>query len=214
MTDDDSVDSTFNILTDIAQADSRVKPHKNTHNNGAAITRNNSLARAEGNYIAFVDADDTWLPGKLQTQHDIMKKGKHKFTFTAYSIMDEAGNSLNRTVDTQQLHPISYSDMLRKKATIGCSTVMLDRTAFVDISMPPIRTGQDYALWLKLLKTGACAFPINTPLTKYRIHPNSISRNKLNKARRQWQIYRECEQLSIFTSIECFCFYAVRAVFR
>ncbi|WP_305838815.1 hypothetical protein [Photobacterium leiognathi] len=80
--------------------------------------------------------------------------------------------------------------------------------------MPLIRTGQDYGLWLKLLKTGKNAYKFNQVLTQYRILPNSISRNKIKKAKRQWQIYREIEKLPLLTSIECFCFYAYRAVFR
>ncbi|EKO3471167.1 hypothetical protein NTE06_004272 [Vibrio fluvialis] len=80
--------------------------------------------------------------------------------------------------------------------------------------MPLIRTGQDYALWLKLLKEDSFAYPLSKVLTRYRIMPNSISRNKIKKARRQWQIYREIEKLSLFISIECFIYYAYRAVFR
>ena len=60
-------------------------------------------------------------------------------------------------------------DILKKKATLGCSTVMLRRSAFEDIFMPEIRTGQDYALWLKLLKTGVNAHILNSVLTQYRI---------------------------------------------
>ena len=67
---------------------------------------------------------------------------------------------------------------------------MLRRSAFADISMPLLRTGQDYATWLKLLKTKN-AYPLLDVLTQYRILPNSISRNKFKKSKRQWQIYRK-----------------------
>lgn len=80
--------------------------------------------------------------------------------------------------------------------------------------MPLIRTGQDYALWLKLLRTGVSAYPINDVLTSYRVLPDSISRNKFRKAKRQWEIYREIEGLSLIYSLYCFYFYAYRAVFR
>jgi teichuronic acid biosynthesis glycosyltransferase TuaG len=104
--------------------------------------------------------------------------------------------------------------MLKKRATLGCSTVMLRKSGFEDISMPLIRTGQDYATWLKLLKTGNEAYLLNDVLTSYRIRPNSISRNKFKKAKRQWQIYRELEQLPMLKSLVCFCNYVWRAVFR
>ena len=109
---------------------------------------------------------------------------------------------------------ITYENMLRKKATLGCSTVMLRRASFRGLSMPSLRTGQDYATWLKLLRTATNAFPLTDVLTQYRILPNSISRNKIKKAKRQWQIYRQIEELSLIKSTECFIFYAWRAVFR
>lgn len=80
--------------------------------------------------------------------------------------------------------------------------------------MPNIRTGQDYAFWLKLLKQGSNARLFNSVLTEYRIMPNSISRNKLKKAKRQWEIYRSIEGLNLMKSLNCFVNYSVRAVFR
>jgi teichuronic acid biosynthesis glycosyltransferase TuaG len=51
-------------------------------------------------------------------------------------------------------------------------------------------------------------------LTHYRITPNSISRNKVKKALRQWEIYRKFEGLSVFKSLYYFVHYAYHAVFR
>ncbi|MDP2515318.1 hypothetical protein Q8W17_12160 [Photobacterium damselae subsp. piscicida] len=113
-----------------------------------------------------------------------------------------------------EVDPVSYEDMLRKKATLGCSTVMIDRELLGDIRMPVIKTTEDYALWLSILKTGVLAYPVNRVLTSYRILPNSLSRNKIKKAKTQWTVYREFENLTLPKAIECFCFYAYRAVFR
>lgn len=214
ITDDFSSDSTSKILEKISEKDSRIKIFKNIQNSGAAVSRNNSIKHATGDFIAFIDSDDLWLPEKLEKQVAFMEENNIDFSFTAYEIIDADGNPTGQKVDTHLTSPVTYEDMLRKKATLGCSTVMLRRSAFEDISMPLIRSGQDYALWLKLLKTGVKAYPMNEVLTQYRILPNSISRNKFKKAKRQWQIYREIEKLSLFKSIECFCYYAWRAVFR
>lgn len=213
ITDDYSEDNTLTILHEIALKDSRVKVYQNKVNSGAAVSRNNSLKHAQGNFIAFIDSDDLWKPEKLSKQIAFMG-GNIDFSFTAYELINEQGKSLNQTVDANQSGGFSYEDMLRKKATLGCSTVMLRRSAFADISMPLLRTGQDYATWLKLLKSGEKANLFNEVLTQYRIMPNSISRNKVKKAKRQWQIYREVEKLPLLKSLSCFCFYAWRAVFR
>ncbi|MBU3004211.1 glycosyltransferase family 2 protein [Paraglaciecola arctica] len=213
ITDDCSSDETLNILDKLVNDDPRIKVFSNTKNSGAAVSRNNSIKNAAGDFLAFIDSDDLWLPDKLEKQLTFM--GSHiAFSFTAYELIDENGTRLHKTVDSTQQGSFSYKDMLRKKATLGCSTVMLRKSSFNDISMPLIRTGQDYALWLKLLKTGEDAHVLNTILTQYRILPNSISRNKVKKAKRQWEIYREIERLGFFESSISFCFYATRAVFR
>lgn len=214
VTDDCSSDGTYEFLCSLSQKDPRVKIFKNKVNSGAAVSRNLSISQSTGEFIAFIDSDDLWLPSKLTTQVRFMNTNSVDFCFTAYSLIDANNDLLGKTVDTHLTGSISYEDLLRKKATLGCSTVMLRKSAFSDLNMPLIRTGQDYGLWLKLLKTGVPAYPLPSILTSYRILPNSISRNKFKKARRQWQIYREIEQLDLLTSIECFVFYALRAVFR
>ncbi|MGR5066503.1 glycosyltransferase family 2 protein [Photobacterium sp. DNB22_13_2] len=214
VTDDCSSDNTLDILHDIAANDDRVKIFKNAINSGAAVSRNLSISHAKGAYIAFIDSDDLWLPEKLVEQIRFMSDNNHSFTFTAYSIVDTSAQLTGQSVDAAQVGGFDYNDMLMKRATLGCSTVMLKKNDFADISMPLLRTGQDYALWLKLLKTGKKAYVLNTPMTYYRITPNSISRNKVKKAMRQWEIYRDIEKLGLIKAMICFTSYAYRAVFR
>lgn len=213
ITDDCSDDGTWFLIKELSTKDQRIKVFKNNHNSGAAVSRNNSLSHAKGEYIAFIDSDDLWLPTKLEEQVRFMSNNVD-FSFTAYELIDENDNRLKKSVDSSHSGEFTYKDMLRKRATMGCSTVMLRRNAFFDISMPLIRTGQDYALWLKLLKSGKNAYLLNSVLTQYRILPNSISRNKVKKSMRQWEIYRKLERLGLMDSLINFSFYAFRAVFR
>ena len=214
VTDDCSSDDTFEVLQKLSKSDSRIAIFKNNVNSGAAVSRNNSLQQARGKFIAFIDSDDLWVTEKLEKQVQFMELNNIDFAFTAYELMNDKGEKIGQKVDTHLNDFVTYEDMLKKKATLGCSTVMLRRGAFEDLSMPLLRTGQDYATWLKLLKSGKSAYPLPEVLTLYRILPNSISRNKFKKAKRQWQIYREVEMLSLTKSVISFCYYAWRAVFR
>lgn len=215
VTDDCSDDDTISILSSIAKNDSRVRVFINNINSGAAVSRNNSIKNAKGDYIAFIDSDDLWFPEKLEYQLRFMISNMFSFSFTAYEIIDENGMSINKIIDLQGDNLcFSYDDMLKKKATLGCSTVMLKVRDFTELSMPLIRTGQDYALWLKLLKGGVKAHLYNGVMTKYRLMPGSISRNKIKKAARQWQIYRKIERLNLIFSFYCFLNYSYRAFFR
>jgi len=215
VTDDYSTDSTISILTEIATNDERVHFYQLERNCGAAYARNNSISKASNRFLAFVDSDDVWEVSKLDTQLAYMNNHKLAFCFTGYQLINENGDALEKKIDCGVDRVFSYDDMLKKKATLGCSTVMIDKELLgIEISMPDIRTGQDYATWLKILKVGGTASLLAVPLTKYRLVKGSISSNKFKKAKRQWQIYRELEGLNILYSSYCFFHYAIRAVTR
>lgn len=216
ITDDCSSDQTIEILNVICNEDKRVRFFRNEKNLGAALSRNNSLNNCKGNFIAFIDSDDLWYPQKLSQQLNFMNTNDIDFSFTSYELVNELGDRLNKVVDVKNtMSAYNYEDMLKKRATLGCSTVMLrrDNNTF-EFRMPNIRTGQDYAFWLKLLKSGRNAYLLRDVLTQYRITSGSISRNKIKKALRQWSIYRDIEGLSYFKTLKCFAYYAWHAVFR
>ncbi|WP_035261188.1 glycosyltransferase family 2 protein [Desulfonatronum lacustre] len=214
ITDDFSQDGTWQMIQDLCASDSRIKAVRNDANQGPAFSRNRSMDRAKGHYFAFLDADDVWLPHKLSTHLDFMAFGNLSFSFTAFEVIDRHGKFTGKVVDGKSRSTVNYENMLRKKATMGCSTVIIERDMVGDARMPELRTGQDYAFWLTLLRTGLLATCLPVALTKYRIVPGSLSRNKIGKARRQWQIYRKHEKLGFFKSAICFSSYAWRAVFR
>lgn len=212
--DDASQDETVQISRGIAEKDSRITVYSRSDNQGAAATRNEGIAASRGRYIAFLDSDDIWLPGKLSSQLAFMQTQQCAFSFSAYALIDQFGRETGKTVDLRSPDVVTYRDMLAKRATLGCSTVVIDVHATGKFRMPAIRTGQDYALWLELLRPGRMAHRLGKVLTHYRITPNSISRNKILKARRQWQIYRTLEGLEFTPALWYFGNYAWRAVFR
>jgi teichuronic acid biosynthesis glycosyltransferase TuaG len=214
--DDCSSDDTVEIVESFTLSDERIRLIKNQQNKGASFSRNVGIAKSHGDYLAFLDSDDLWEKDKLQTQITFMRDHKIAFCFTGYLIVDSSGKSSGKTVDSSQKGSFSYNDMLAKKATLGCSTVMLKKSSFKGLlQMPDLRTGQDYAFWLKILRcTNQNAYILPLVLTQYRITPNSISRNKFNKAKRQWFIYNKIENLGSLRAAYYFCFYVVRAIFR
>ena len=88
--DDCSTDETEEVLATIT--DSRIKYFKNKENSGAAISRNKALREARGQWIAFLDSDDLWLPNKLEKQINFMKNNGYKFSYTNYEEIDMASN--------------------------------------------------------------------------------------------------------------------------
>lgn len=214
ITDDASSDRTWDVLISLAEKDSRVSLFRQAVNSGPAEARNMSIRHAKGRYIAFLDSDDLWLEDKLAHHLNFLQQSGEAVSFTSYSVIDDSGCSLGQNVDVHVPLRLRYQDLLLKKATFGCSTVMIDRAKVGDFQMPLLRTGQDYACWLMLLRRGHVAARCPEILTRYRVSPGSISRNKFRKALRQWEIYREVEGLPVPKAAWCFVNYAYRAVFR
>ena len=180
--DDCSSDATKDIVREYSKKDKRIRLIEMAKNEGAAVARNQAIKESTGSYLAFLDSDDLWMPDKLEKQINYMKSLNIAFCYTAYRVIAEKGNLTKKIVDMRSKDCVNYYDMLSKKATIGCSTVILDMRYLNNIVLPNIKTGQDYALWLSILKKDFHAHCFREILTSYRIVGNSISSNKFKKA--------------------------------
>lgn len=213
--DDASSDETLSVLRSIALNDPRVVVLSHTINSGAASSRNDALIIAKSRYIAFLDSDDLWLPDKLSLQLSTMINESAVFSFTGFRYIHPDGYVTSRTVDTSHIKTrFSYRDFLSKRATFCCSSVVLLRSFIDGQLMPDIRTGQDYAFWLSLLKCGGEAILIPRALTLYRSGHSSLSRNKLRKAIRHFLTLRQFAGLGYLHSLYFFTIYTYRAVFK
>ena len=68
ITDDCSVDDGPSVVESYAAADPRIRLVRLSSNGGPGVARNNSIMEAKGQYIAFLDSDDTWMPDKLERE--------------------------------------------------------------------------------------------------------------------------------------------------
>ncbi len=180
--DDCSTDGTRDILRQYEQKDERIRVVYLDKNGGAAAARNTALKHAKGRYVAFLDSDDRWKKEKLQKQLAFMAERSCAFSFTGYSVMEQDGTPTDKTIQAPE--SLSYDEAL-KNTIIGCLTVMIDREQTGQIQMPDIRTRQDLATWLSLLKRGFTAYGLNECLSEYRLVQNSISSNKWKAAKKR-----------------------------
>lgn len=211
--DDCSSDNSYNLIKKHQKEDKRIKLIKNKTNSGAAVSRNNGIDHAEGDYLCFLDADDKWHPEKLEKQINFMQELNCEFSFTGYQFANEKCNPNGKIVSVPD--KINYKQAL-KNTTIWTSTVMFDmnKLSKEDIRMPNIKRGQDTATWWKVLKKIKYAYGLNEVLSYYRRTNNSLSANKLTALKRTWNLYRNVEHLNILSSFYNFCWYCFNAVRR
>ena len=169
----------------------------NKKNLGVARSRNKALAKCKGNYIAFIDSDDTWKKTKLMKQLKFMKKKSSNFSFTSYNVIDEQNKFIKKRIVTMD----PTYEKLQKKNIIGLSTVMINRIIIKDINFPNLKTQEDFALWLSLIKKGHKLSHINDSLSSWRKCNDSLSSNNLQKIIDAFKLYYIHQNKNLLLSI-------------
>lgn len=197
ITDDCSKDKSIEIVKKYIEKDKRIKLLELSSNGGGSVARNNSIKEAKGDFIAFLDSDDLWVPEKLEKQIKWMMEKNYDFTYSIYQHMTEEGEL--KPIISKIKDKISYEGMLKNNC-IGCLTAIYNVKTLGKIYLPIVRVGQDFALWLQVLKVSKYGYGLNENLAYYRIRNGSVSRNKFRKMKFMWDIYRKIEMLNVIKS--------------
>lgn len=212
LVDDCSADDSRGKIEEWCRKDPRIRMIAKEKNQGAAGARNTGMDLAAGRYIAFLDADDFWRPGKLEKQLEFMEKKKAAFSFTAYEFGDEEGRETGKRVAAPP--ELVYKKAL-SRTVIFTSTVMFDLEKIKkDMIKMPVVASEDTATWWKVLRSGYTAYGLDEVLTVYRRPEGSLSANKLVAIKRIWNLYRNVEKLPLAYSMWNFAWWAMRATLR
>ena len=158
--DDGSTDETHEIMNSFT--DQRIKYIKKKNERHPGKTRNVGLQAAKGEYIAFLDDDDLWLPEKLEIQMaEMRKQPQYAWSYTHYKIFG-TGESREyhipprqRNISGRILESLARFGSFLATPTICVKREVFDKTGgFAEI--PELRSGQDFDLWLRI----ACKFEV------------------------------------------------------
>ncbi len=205
LVNDASSDNSLDICQKYAAADPRIHLVALPSNHGCAFARNTALGLIQGEYVAFVDADDLWACDKLAAQMNFLEECEADITYTAYRMVNARGQLLK----VLSVPAVSTFTSLLKENCIIFSTVLLRRELLQDKAFSDSFFHEDYVLLLDLLKQGAACRGLEKVLTDYRVHSRGRSMNKLNAAKYRWKIYHEYLKLGYLRSVYYFVFYAV-----
>lgn len=208
---DGSTDHTAAIVARMATADPRIRLLQGSaQGSSAARARNVGINAAQGRYIAFLDADDLWLPEKLAMQIPMLDQGA-PLVFSAYQRFAGPDGTPLGTIPARST--VRHSDALDGNP-IGCLTAVWDSHHFGRAHMPDVALQEDYAFWLMLLRSGATAVGLPHVLARYRVAPGSASANKLRAACGTWSVLRAQPDLSLPRAALGFTRYALGASLR
>lgn len=193
LVDDCSIDKSAQIISEYKKFHPEIVYFLQPHNMGAGAARNKALELATGQYVAFLDSDDEWIPEKTERQLKLMKEKNSPFSYAAIDMIDEEDKCIKGKRNIKDTCDYKY---LLHNTIIATSSVIVDRNVLGDFRMPLRRGGQDYATWLKLLRDGAIACGINDVLVHYRVSNNSLSSNKFKSVRQVWEIQTQDEKIN------------------
>ncbi len=158
-------------------------------NAGVAAARNTGIAAARGEWIAFIDADDIWLPGKLAAQlAQLAALPECRMCYTAWKVwpsdvpqpaQDYLARLQDEAMDTARWSGASgwiYPQLLLD-CVVWTSTVLMKRTLLAELNGfdTSLRLGEDYDLWLRASRITPIV-RVARPYALYRMHPASITR--------------------------------------
>ena len=155
-------------------------------NSGACKARNAGALKAKGDYIAFLDDDDIWMPDKLKLQAEYMK-ANDSVMVTGY--VKELINGTERICNSAPKPGEKFLEKLLEYNFIGgCSVPLIRRDAFESIGGFDARyqSSQDYNLWIKLSKKGNVGF-LEEVLVIYEAGENGITKD-INKRKQGWNL--------------------------
>jgi teichuronic acid biosynthesis glycosyltransferase TuaG len=198
LVDDASIDETVAIVSKFISKDSRIFLEKLKVNSGAAIARNTAIKLAKGNCIAFLDADDRWLPNKLELQLKLMQEKNCAVVLSSYYCMNEEGRALGKIITAL---PSINAKKILKCNYIGNLTGMYSVDKLGKLLAPNIRKRQDWALWISAIQKSGVAYSVSEPLAFYRERENSISSNKLQMLAYNFKIYKDFLKFSYLKSL-------------
>ena len=173
--------------------DPRLRLVENPRNMGAAGARNTGIAEARGDWIAFQDSDDEWLPTKLEKQMARLLApgashvGAYCGLLTLGLLGDKPGDRLRlryvpdsdiARVDGDILASLLHANMISTQTLVVRRDVILELGRF-DEETTPI---EDWDFVIRLAQRGSIAF-VDEPLVHQRFSENSITRNTARRLR-------------------------------
>jgi glycosyltransferase involved in cell wall biosynthesis len=180
--DDKSTDNSLMIAQSYQNIDKRIHVFSSNINLGPGSARNFAIEKANGTWLAILDADDVFLYNKLFEQVKIIKNIPNLVLIgSGMTNIDELGNKLSSysyPVNTVLLK----KNLLNFKAFPPHSSLMYKSEsvkrigAFNNIFSP----SEDFDLWLRLINTGDF-YCVNRELIHYRVHSSNISKNINNE---------------------------------
>jgi len=178
--DDGSTDGTAEYLKTRYHGESRFR-YIWQKNSERSIARNTGILQSRGDYVAFLDSDDLWLPRKLEAQMGLMSANPDLvMTVTWFSLINDKGDTL-QTCNFPNVDEVAsdrFAVFMVAQNRIGSPTPLIKRKALFDAGLfcPALSLGEDWDLWTRVSCSGKVAV-IPEVHALHRVHQGNSERD-------------------------------------
>jgi glycosyltransferase involved in cell wall biosynthesis len=173
--------------------DPRVRYLKHTSNQGGSAARNTGVREAVGEFIAFLDDDDEWLPEKLERQMAVFQQGGADLGLVYSARMKVDGTGEKVELELPSRRGFVFPDILVRNFIGTTSTVLCRRSALCEVECfdASLPAAQDFDLYIRLTQRYRVDF-VDVPLVKRYVHNGErITGNPVNKVKAYDAIHRK-----------------------
>ena len=184
--DDCSRDDSKSVIQRYVSSNCRVHAIYHERNLGISRSRDDAIRIAQGEYLAFCDADDVWLPMKLARQLELLEKyPEHDVTYCDAKIIDEHGIETGERFSDEFPVPGAGSGRIFQKLCqrnfVNIQTAVLRRECISEGGYfddgEGIKLVDDWWFWLRISYHHSFIYS-DEVLAKYRVHPKSTGHIK------------------------------------
>jgi Glycosyl transferase family 2 len=144
-------------------------------NAGAATARNRGLALAKGDFVAFLDADDAWLPLYLERLGELAAMRPDLDLLSADVFYEADGEILGRFYERTSFEVENQRHAIFRTCFVGWPAARRTRLAAVGGFDESLKIAHDWDAWARMILSGAKAGLVTQPLTRYRFRPGSLT---------------------------------------
>ena len=201
-----------------SEKDPRVKIVLSHQNRGSSGARNLAMDNARGRYFAFLDSDDIWDAGYLETMKGYIDGNRDDSVaifFCGYRRKDSACQKEilppYKSVGKKDFGKMLYHCPIFPSASVLDTWKLREKVRFSE-DLKNLR--DDYVFWLNIMRQGLAAVGYGDVLVDYRMRDDSLTASKRNMIYPQWNIYRNVLGMDIFRSAFYLASWAVNGVFK